>query len=96
MEAQLDAWIEDIHEEDVVVMLTDIFMGKRQPEDHAEAAEPNERAYCHGTEPALASGDDHDGAPVGYPGTHIRKVKSCRDSIAFMREVTVEFQDGDE
>ncbi len=24
------------------------------------------------------------------------KVKSCRDSIAFMREVTVEFQDGDE
>ena len=26
-EAQLDAWIEDIHEEDVVVMLTDILWG---------------------------------------------------------------------
>ena len=27
VEAQLDAWIEDIHEEDVVVMLTDILWG---------------------------------------------------------------------
>ena len=30
-EAQLDAWIQDIHEEDVVVMLTDILWGSVNP-----------------------------------------------------------------
>ena len=66
-------------------------MGKRQPEDHAEAADIVTGLNL----PLLLEMITMEPQSV-IPELISEKVKSCRDSIAFMREVTVEFQDGDE
>ena len=96
VEAQLDAWIEDIHEEDVVVMLTDILWGSVNQKIMLKLQNRTNVHIVTGLNlPVLLEMITMEPQSV-TPELISEKVKSCRDSIAFMREVTVEFQDGDE
>ncbi len=73
-EAQLDAWIEDIHEEDVVVMLTDILWGSVNQKIMLKLQNRTNVHIVTGLNlPLLLEMITME--PSRSPGTHIRKSK---------------------
>lgn len=95
-EAQLDAWIQDIQKEDVVIVLTDILWGSVNQKIMLKLQSRDNVHIVTGLNlPLLLEMITLD--PQSVTSQLIsEKAKSCRDSIAAMRDVAVEFQDGDE
>lgn len=95
-EMQLDAWIAKIQEEDVVIVLTDILWGSVNQKMMLKLQNRENVHVVTGLNlPLLLEMITLDPQSV-TPQLICEKARSCRDSIAAMRDVTVEFQDGDE